>query len=223
MDIVVVGGHGKVAMHLHSFLVDRGHRVRAMIRNPEQADELRELGVEPVLFDLEKDEDMAGATAGADAVVFAAGAGPGSGAARKYTVDRDGALKLIDGAKKAGVERYVMLSAVGVDQYETADDEVYQAYMKAKSQADEALRKSGLSFTILRPGSLTNDDGEELIRLDRGARDGEIPRADVAAVIAYCLEHPETTGMQVELVSGSETIDEAFSSYLGGREASASP
>ena len=207
MRIVIVGGHGKVAMHLHPLLSDRGHTVRGVIRDPDQADDLRDVGAEPVVCDIEAENDLSEAVGEADAVVFAAGAGPGSGAARKWTVDRDGALKLIEAARTKGIDRYVMVSAMRVE--EPRGDEVFRTYLKAKAEADRALRESGLAWTILRPGRLTNEPGRGRVALAPELPGGEVPRADVAAVLAEILETPGTAGLQLDLTSGDDPIPDA--------------
>lgn len=213
MRVVVVGGHGKVAMLLHPILRGRGHEVRGVIRNPNQAEDLRRAGAEPVVCDIEAVDDISDAVGSADAVVFAAGAGPGSGAARKWTVDRDGALKLIEAAKKNGIRRYVMISAMGVD--EPRGDEVFQAYSRAKAEADQALRESGLDWTIIRPGRLTDEPGRGRVALAPSLPAGEVPRADVAAVLAEVLETPASTGHQLDLTTGDLTIPEALRAAIG--------
>lgn len=213
MRVVVVGGHGKVAMLLHPILRGRGHEVRGVIRNPDQAEDLRRAGAEPVVCDIEAVDDISDAVGSADAVVFAAGAGPGSGAARKWAVDRDGALKLIEAAKKNGIRRYVMISAMGVD--EPRGDEVFQAYSRAKAEADQALRESGLDWTIIRPGRLTDEPGRGRVALAPSLPAGEVPRADVAAVLAEVLETPASTGHQLDLTTGDLTIPEALRAAIG--------
>ncbi len=210
MRIVVAGGHGQIAMLLYPLLKARGHEVRGLIRNTEHTDEVRHAGAEPVLCDLEAEEDIAGAVSPADAVVFAAGAGPGSGAARKLSMDRDGAIKLIDAAQRTGIQRYVMISAMHAE--EPRGDEVFQTYLRAKSEADQALRRSGLDYTIIRPGGLTNDPGCRRVRLGAHLPRGQIPRADVAAVVAHVLEMPATVGCQFDLTSGERDIAEAVGS-----------
>lgn len=207
MNITIVGAHGQIAMLLHPMLKERGHQVRGIIRKEEQADDLREAGAEPVICDIEQTEDISDAVGRADAVLFAAGAGPGSGAERKWTVDRDGALKLIEAAKKNGISRYVIISAMGVE--EPGGDEVFQTYQKAKAEADEALRTSGLDYTIIRPGRLTDEPGTGSVALAPELSRGEVPRADVAAVLAEVLETPETAGHQFDLVSGDTPVAEA--------------
>ncbi len=210
MKIVVVGAHGQVAMHLHPMLAERGYDVCGVIRDPDQSEDIMRAGARPIIHDLEADDDLAADIGHADVVVFAAGAGPGSGAARKYSVDRDGALKLMDAAKQNGIHRYIMLSAMGVDTLSNDDNEVFRAYKIAKSQADAALRSSGLDFTIIRPGLLTNDDGTGHLAVGSNLPSGEVPREDVAAVIAFLIDHPQTARLQAELTSGDHLIREAF-------------
>lgn len=204
MRVVVAGGHGQIAMLLHPLLKARGHDVRALIRNPQQADDVRGAGGDPVICDLEAESDVADAVAPADAIVFAAGAGPGSGAARKLSMDRDGALKLIDAAGRTGIRRYVMISAMKAEQ--PRGEEVFQTYLRAKAEADEALRRSGLDFTIVRPGKLTDEAGRGRVSVGADLRRAEIPRADVAAVIAHVLDTPATAGCQFDVTSGEEDI-----------------
>ena len=207
MKIVVAGGHGQIAMLLHPLLNARGHRVRGLIRKSAQADEVRRAGAEPVICDLEAEEDIGKAVGSADAVIFAAGAGPGSGSVRKMTMDRDGAIKLIDAAERNGIRRYIMISAMHAE--EPRGDEVFQAYLQAKSEADEALRRSALDYTIVRPGRLNNDPGSRLVRVAEKLHPGEIPRADVAAVVDRVLVTVSTIGRQFDLTSGDQPIAEA--------------
>src|SRR5919199_3422783 len=138
MDVVIAGGHGQVALRLERILSERGDRVRALIRNPDHAIDVERAGAEPVVCDLEAEDDLSPHVEGVDAVVFAAGAGPGSGAARKRTVDLGGAVKLIDAARAAGVNRYVMVSAIGAAHPERAS-EAMRPYVEAKAEADERL------------------------------------------------------------------------------------
>ena len=157
MHVVIAGGHGKIALILERLPSARGDSAAGLIRNPAQVADLEAAGATALVVDLEKAsvDEVARHLRGADAVVFAAGAGPGSGAARKQTVDRDAAILLADAAEAAGVERYVMISAMAADPQATADDEVFQAYLRAKGVADEAIRSRGLKWTIVRPGALT--------------------------------------------------------------------
>ena len=208
--IAIAGGHGKIALILGRLLAERGDTVRGLIRNPDQADDLRAVGIEPVIADLESESDIASAIRGADAVVFAAGAGPGSGDARKKTVDLGGAVKLVEAAKAAGVSRYLIVSSMGADKAPEDGSEGFGAYLQAKFEADEAVRASGLDYTIVRPGGLTDDPGTGLVsvaeRLDRG----QIPRADVAAVFLACLDEPATIGKSFDLISGTTPIPDAL-------------
>jgi len=213
MRVVVVGGHGKVARLLAPLLVARGDEVVPLVRRPEHADELAALGTQPVLLDIEESDgqDFATAFAGADAVVFAAGAGPDGNAGRKRSVDLEGSLKSQEGARRAGVRRFVQVSAIGVDAPITDDmPAVWAAYVVAKRDADDALRGTDLDWTILRPGGLTDDEGTGRVTLGEHVERGEIPRADVAAVVAAVLHDDSTVGRQWELVSGDVPIAEAL-------------
>ncbi len=212
MKITIAGGHGKIAMLLHPILKDKGHSVKGLIRKPEQAEALRRAGAEPVICDIEKEEDISEAVGRADAVIFAAGAGPGSGAERKWTVDRDGAVKLMKAAHKNGIPRYIMISAMGLDK--PRGNEVFQVYQKAKAEADEALCNSGLDYTIIKPGRLTDEPGTGNVALAPDLPRGEIPRQDVARVIAEILEKPETAGHTFDLVSGDTSIRDAINRAL---------
>ena len=216
MRIVVAGGHGQIAMLLHPLLKARGHEVHGLIRNAEHADEVRDAGAEPVLCDLEAEQDIASAVSSADAIVFAAGAGPGSGAARKLSMDRDGAIKLIDAVRSNGIRRYVMISAMHAE--EPRGDEVFQTYLRAKAEVDRALRRSGLDYTIVRPGRLTIKPGHGRVSLAARLPRGEIPRADVAAVIAHVLDTRATVGCQFDVTSGDQDIAEAVGSVADLRD-----
>lgn len=210
--VAIAGGHGKIALLLGQMLAERGDTVRGLIRNPDQEGDLRAVGIEPVVCDLEGDGDVAATVRGADAVVFAAGAGPGSGAARKTTMDLEGAVKLIDAAKAEGVSRYLIVSAMGAADppAEGSGDDVFGAYLRAKAGADEALRSSGLDYTIVRPGGLTDDPGTGLVSIAERLDRGQIPRADVAAVFLACLDHPGTIGKSFDLIGGDTAIAEAL-------------
>lgn len=212
MKVVIAGGHGKIAMHLHPMLKQKGHNVRGLIRKEEQADDLRKAGAEPVIVDLEQVDDISEYVGNADAVVFAAGAGPGSGEERKWSVDRDGAIKLIEAAKKKGVDKYVMISAMGLDT--PRGDEVFQVYQKAKAQADEALRNSGLNYVIVKPGRLTNEDGTGKVKIAEKLDRGEIPREDVARVIAEVLDNDSIKNVEFDLLSGEDDIDKALLEFV---------
>jgi uncharacterized protein YbjT (DUF2867 family) len=208
MDVVVVGGHGQVAMRLLKLLSERHDRARGVIRNPDHAEDLKAVGAEPVLCDIEN-EDLTDAVTGADAVVFAAGAGPGSGPERKATVDLGGAVKLIDAAKANDIARYVMVSSIGAHAPGNAQG-TFQVYLQAKGGADDALIESGLDYTIVRPGSLTDDPGTGKVDLstNMGRRD-EVTRDDVAAVLAEVLIAPNTIGKTFECFGGETPVEEA--------------
>jgi uncharacterized protein YbjT (DUF2867 family) len=208
--VAIAGGHGKIALLLGQMLAKRGDTVRGLIRKPDQEGDLRAVGIEPVLCDLEGDGDVAAAVRGADAVVFAAGAGPGSGEARKRTMDLEGAVRLIDAAKAEGVSRYLMVSAMGAADPPATGGDVFGAYLRAKAGADEALRASGLDYTIVRPGGLTDDPGTGLVSIAERLDRGQIPRADVAAVFVACLDEPRTIGKSFDLIGGKTPIAEAL-------------
>jgi uncharacterized protein YbjT (DUF2867 family) len=209
MDVAIAGGHGKIALHLEKLLADSGHRVRALIRQPDHDDDVREAGAEPVLCDLEREDDVGRCVQGADAVVFAAGAGPGSGPERKRTVDLGGALKLIDAARRSGARRYLMVSSIGADDPASGSEQM-RPYLEAKAEADERLAESGLDWTIVRPGRLTDDPGTGLVTVttDMSAR-GEVPREDVARVLAAALGDPGTIGRTFVVVAGETPVDKA--------------
>jgi uncharacterized protein YbjT (DUF2867 family) len=208
--VAIAGGHGKIAQILGRLLAERGDTARGLIRNPDQADDLRAAGIEPVVCDLEGDGDVAAAVRGADAVVFAAGAGPGSGDARKKTVDLGGAVKLIEAAKAEGVSRYLIVSSMGAEKAPADGAEGFGAYLRAKFEADEAVRASGLDYTVVRPGGLTDDPGTGLVTIAEETGRGHIPRADVAAVLLACLDTPSTIGQSFDVISGETPIPDAL-------------
>ena len=209
MDVVVAGGHGKIGIRLLRLLAERGHRARGLIRNPDHARDLEEVGAEAVVCDIEALDHISECCEGADAVVFAAGAGPGSGPQRKRTVDYAGAVKLIEAAKQNGIDRYVIVSAISADRPEQWSDQM-RPYYEAKRDADQAALESGLSYTIVRPGGLTDDPGTGLVKLGTDLERGEIPREDVAATLLAVLQTPSTVGKTFELVSGDTPIEEAI-------------
>ena len=215
MDVAIAGAHGKVARRLTRRLAERGDKVRGLIRNPDQADDVRADGGKPVLCDLEQAsaDEVATAVARADAIVFAAGAGPGSGAERKWSMDRDGAIKLLEGARAAGVERYVMISSIGAENPPEGDD-VFSIYLRAKAAADRALMKSDRAWTIVRPGSLTDDPGTDSVRLDVEPARGPISRDDVAGVLDAVLHEPRSVYLILYAIAGVDPIDEAVGAAL---------
>lgn len=208
VNVVVVGGHGKIALRLMRILSERGDAPRGVIRDPGQEADLAEVGAEAIVCDIES-EPLIEAVVGADAVVFAAGAGPGSGPERKQTVDLGGAVKLIDAAKANDVRRYVIVSSIGAHDPSVAEGD-FRGYLQAKHDADEALIASGLDYTVVRPGSLTDDPGTGRVDLstELGRRD-EVPRDDVAAVIAETLIAGEAVGKVFELFAGDVPVAEA--------------
>jgi uncharacterized protein YbjT (DUF2867 family) len=208
--VAIAGGHGKIALILGRLLAERGDTVRGLIRNPDQEDDLRAAGIEPVICDLEGDGDVAAAVRGADAVVFAAGAGPGSGDARKSTMDKGGAVKLVEAAKAEGISRYLIVSSMGAEKAPEDGAEGFGAYLKAKFEADEALRASGLDYTVVRPGGLTEDPGTGLVKAAEKTERGQIPRADVAAVLLACLDTPSTIGQSFDVIGGDTPIPDAL-------------
>jgi len=209
MDVVIGGGHGQIALRLERLLAGRGDTVRGLVRNPDHFDEVSAAGAQPVLADLESDVDLGPAVAGADAIVFAAGAGPGSGEARKRTMDLGGAVKLVEAAQAAGIGRYVIVSSMGADHPERASGG-FRAYLEAKAGADEAVRASGLDYTVVRPGGLTDAPGTGAVDIaERLGRRGQIPRDDVAAVLVAVLDAPNTIGTTFEVLGGSTAIADA--------------
>jgi uncharacterized protein YbjT (DUF2867 family) len=216
MDVVIAGAHGRIARRLARLLATREGRVRGIIRNPAHAVDVEEDGAEAVLLDMEQADDLSGAVAGADAVVFAAGAGPGSGPERKQTVDLGAAIKLIRAAEQTGVERYLMVSSIGAHD-PAGGPEAMRPYLEAKAAADEALVASSLRWTIVRPGSLTDEPGMGLVDLSTGlGRRGSIPRDDVAAVLRACLDVPETAGLILEALAGDRDVDLAVRALARG-------
>src|SRR4051794_22365265 len=210
--IAVVGGHGKIARLLHPLLVDAGHVPVALVRNEDYRSELEGLGAEVRILDIERDDASAFGTAfeGCDAVVFSAGGGPDGSIERKRTVDLEGSLKTIEGARSAGIRRVVQVSAIGVDAPLPDDTApVWKAYVEAKRDSDAALRSSGLDWTILRPGRLTDDPALGRVLLDASVAGGVVPRADVASVIVAVLGEEAASGHQWDLVSGDTPVEEA--------------
>lgn len=223
MRTVIAGGHGQIGLRLGRLLAGRGDEAAGIIRKPEQAGELLAAGVEPVVCDLESAsvDDVARHLEGADAVVFAAGAGPGSGVARKETVDRDAALLLADAAERAGVRRYLVVSSMGADATLTdppeGADPVFAAYQRAKGAADDAVRaRDGLDWTVLRPGRLTDDPGTGLVQLAPHTGRAEVTRDDVAAVLAALLDEPRTAKLTLELIGGDAPVAEAVEAAVQG-------
>lgn len=211
MKIAIAGGHGKVALIMTRLLKDRGEQPRSLIRDASQAEDVIRAGGEPVVTDLEKstDEELDEALIDCEAIVFAAGAGPGSGPERKETVDYGGAVRLIESAQRRGIKRYVMLSSVGADA-EKQGDEAFDVYLRAKGRADRKLAESGLDFTVVRPVSLTDHLGTGLISTGGDSMQPEVPREDVAETLAEVLERDDLVGVTFTFGSGPDMIGEAL-------------
>jgi uncharacterized protein YbjT (DUF2867 family) len=211
MIVAIAGGHGQIALRLAKELSDRGHEPIGLLRDPEQVPDLERNGARGELIDLERTsvDSLTAVVRGADAVVFAAGAGPGSGAARKETVDRAGAVLLADAAEQAGIRRYLMVSAMGTEDADPDSDDVFQAYLRAKAAADADLRSRDLDWTIVRPGSLTDEAPTGRVDLGPDREPGQVPRADVAVVLAELLTTGAGLRKEVDLVSGRVPIAEA--------------
>lgn len=216
MHVVIAGGHGAIARHLGRLLVGRGDTVTGIVRNDGHVDDLGADGIEAVVLDLETDgvDHFADAMRGADAVVFAAGAGPGSGAARKETVDYGGVVTTLAAARAAGVERYVVVSSLGTDA-PPSGDEVFAVYLRAKARADRDVMDSDRAWTVVRPGALTDDPGSGRVELSRHVERADIPRADVAAVVMAVLDDDRTVGQVIEVVAGDTPIAEAVTALVG--------
>ncbi|GAA2319615.1 NAD-dependent dehydratase [Streptomyces caniferus] len=213
MRIVIAGGHGQIALRLERLLAGRGDEVAGIVRRPEQAGDLLAAGAEPVVCDLESAsvEDVSRHMEGADAAVFAAGAGPGSGVERKDTVDRGAARLFADAAEAAGVRRFLVVSSMGTDREPPAGtDPVFAAYLRAKAAADTDIRsRAGLDWTILRPGRLTGDPGTGRVTLADATGRSEVPRDDVAATLMALLDEPATIGRTLELIGGDVPVVDA--------------
>ena len=214
MRVVIAGGHGQIALLLEKVLAERGDHPVGVVRNPDHVDDVEATGAEAVVLDLE-DTDVAALTdvvKGADAVVFAAGGGPNSGAARKETVDKGAAVLLADAAEQAGVRRYVMVSSMGTDKADPDSDDVFQVYLRAKKAADDDLRARDLDWTVVRPGRLTDDAPTGRVQVGTLPR-GEIPRADVASVLATVLTEDATIGKTFDLLTGHQTVEAALAGF----------
>jgi uncharacterized protein YbjT (DUF2867 family) len=210
--VVIAGGHGQVARHLEALLAAREDEAVGIIRNPDHAADLERIGAEAVVLDLEHAAvaDVQQVVSGADAVVFAAGGGPGSGKERKLTVDRDAAILLADAAVAAGVRRYVMVSSMGAGAGSPDSDDVFEVYTWAKGQADEAVAERDVDLTIVRPGRLTDDDSTGQVTISTSVEPGAVARADVALVLLAVLDREALAGKTFEVVGGSDEIDYAL-------------
>lgn len=210
--VAIVGAHGQIGKLIIKHLRAQGLEAIGIVRKPEQLSQMEALGADPVLVDIENAsaQELANRLKGADAVVFAAGAGGGSTAERKHTVDYAGSVLLAQAAQLAGIRRYVQISAIGVDDPLKPDtDPVWKAYVEAKRDADIELRKSGLDWTIIRPGPLTDDAATGLVTLNEHAGRGEVTREDVALVVVAVLQTPSSIGKQWELRGGDTPVRDA--------------
>ena len=219
MRIVIAGGHGQIGLRLGRLLAGGAHNAVGLVRDPSQIDDLRAAKVTPIVLDLEDSDvdEVAGRLKGADAVVFAAGAGPGSGLERKDAVDRGAAVLLADACEAAGVGRYLLVSSMGVETVRdgaTPDgvDEVFVAYLRAKLAAEDDLRRRALDWTVLRPGRLTDEPGTGRVRLAPTVERGDVPRDDVASVLAALIDAPASAGAVLELVGGTTSVSDAVAS-----------
>lgn len=217
MRVAIAGGHGQIAQHLERQLVARGDEAVGIVRNPDHVADLEALGADAIVLDLENASlaDVVAQISGLDAVVFAAGAGPGSGAARKDTVDRAAAVLLAEAAYAAGVWRYVMISAIGAATGGQGRDDVFGAYLDAKKAADDHVMASSLDWTVLRPGRLTDEPGTGHVTLSVEVDDGEVPREDVAAAVVAILDEPGTARTVANLVSGPTPVVAAVTGLAG--------
>ena len=208
--VVIAGGHGQIALRLAALLSARGDQVCGLIRNPDHEADVRATGARPVVADMEALDDLSDLLEGVNAVVFAAGAGPGSGPERKRTVDLGAAVKLLEGARRAGVRRYLMISSMGAGD-PAVGAEAMRPYLEAKGQADAALAASDLDWTIVRPGVLTDEPGTGRVEVAGSlGRFGSISRDDVAAVLVGCLDEPRTVRATFELLQGETPIAQAL-------------
>jgi uncharacterized protein YbjT (DUF2867 family) len=216
MEVVIAGGHGAIGRRLTRLLVERGDTVHALIRNPDHCDDVRGDGAEPLVVDLEEAacEQIALAIAGADALVFAAGAGPGSGPERKITVDRDGAIKFLGAAHRAGIRRFVIVSSSGAEAAPD-DDEVFSVYLRAKAAADHVVMASHLEWVVVRPGPLSDDAGKGAVRLSEHPPGGPITRDDVAAILAAALSDDRLTRKLLYAEQGKDPVEQAIAAVGG--------
>lgn len=211
MRVAIAGAHGQIAQRLTGLLLGRGDAVTGLVRNPEHVPELEWLGASAVVCDLEQAgvDAVSAALDGCDAAVFAAGAGAGSGAERKVTMDRDGAITLLQAARRAGVPRFVIVSSVGAED-PPSDNEVFSVYLRAKAQADAAVKASDRAWTVVRPGRLTDEPGSGRVRIDVEPFRADVTRDDVAAVLAAVLSEPRSAGAVLYVNGGEQSVADAL-------------
>jgi len=212
MKIAIAGGHGQIALILSRILADAGHEPIGIVRNPDHVADVEKAGATALVLDLEKTDaaTLAARLPGVNAFVFAAGGGPDSGAERKITVDRDAAVLVADAAELAGARRLLVISAMSADDFDPDSDDVFQIYLRAKSEADAAIRARELEWTIIRPGGLTNDPPLGTVNISQSVERGTIPRADVAALLAVLLETGRGVRDQFEVISGATPVADAL-------------
>jgi len=210
MRIVIAGAHGQIGLRLVRLLAARGDEVVGLIRNPAHAEDITAAGGTPVVCDLENAsaQQVADAIDAVEVAVFAAGAGPGSGAERKLTVDRDGAVKLLS-ATEAAAARYLIVSSVGAESPPSGDD-VFEVYLRAKAEADAAVIASNRAWVVIRPGPLTNDAGTGHVRLETDPFRGAVTRDDVAAVLAEIIADRAVNHTILYLANGDTAMDQAL-------------
>jgi nucleoside-diphosphate-sugar epimerase len=203
-------------MALTRLLAARGDQIAGLIRSPDHADDVRGAGASAILCDLEHapDDDVTSAVRGSDAVVFAAGAGPGSGADRKLTMDRDGAIKLLAAASSAGVQRYVIISSIGAESAPTNPHDVFGVYLRAKADADAAVKASDRDWTIVRPGRLTDEPASGRVKVDSQPFRGRVSREDVASVLVAVLDDRRAVGRVLYVNGDGIPIAEALEMVL---------
>lgn len=216
MHVVIAGAHGQIARRLTRLLAAGGHTVTGVVRNPDHRGDVEADGARVAVLDLEQAsvDQVAEVVGGADAVVFAAGAGPGSGVDRKQTVDRGAAVLLADAAEQTAVPRYLLVSSMGTESVRDGAepdgvDEVFLAYLRAKLAAEDEVRGRDLDWVVLRPGALTDDPGTGRVALAGQVQRGEVPRDDVAAVMSALLADPSVSRCVLELVGGQVPVGEA--------------
>ncbi|MAT04885.1 MAG: NAD-dependent dehydratase [Acidimicrobiaceae bacterium] len=210
MQITIAGAHGQIARILTTYLRSTGHHVRGLVRSEDQFADIESDGGEPVLLDLEQSssEEFDDALDGSDVVVFAAGAGPGSGPEHKHTLDRDGAIKTVESAVRVGADRFVIVSSMGADD-PPDDDETFSVYLRAKAAADEAVRAADIDAVIVRPGKLTDGPATGAVEMGTSVGRGEITRADVAAVLTEIIDTGHGDGCTFEVIGGTTPIEDA--------------
>ncbi|ODV92305.1 hypothetical protein CANCADRAFT_84553 [Tortispora caseinolytica NRRL Y-17796] len=218
--ITIIGGHGKIARILTPLLVKRGVQVHNVIRKSEQMSAIKALGGNPVLFDVENrsSEELQDAVRGSDALIFAAGAGGGSTKEAKHTIDYGCSVKAVDACKAVGIKRFVQISFIGVENEGNPEieGEIFHAYRIAKRQADHYLRETNLDWTVVRPGALTDDKGDNSVILgyDLAGEKGSVKRANVALLIDAVLQNNNTIHKNIDVLDGPDPVEKALAELL---------